>query len=277
MIRRPPRSTLFPYTTLFRSEWCCRRASSRQCKRSQNPRCTKRPLAHRGRYRRACRRLVPRFQRLRRLTARLRPSEASWQSKRIVLSHAYNIVLTRLFELQNQIGCESMIEMASSSAITKVSRVFLRVYAYTHVGIEASGVRNVRALQRKIRLDQIRGGKARPGGGCFQRPRVHAAGPRPERGGHYFDVARRRTIRGRQPALFSVADLHLGGRNRALAGRGYPNPAIHRGANGVHVPELDLLEHNEYFTRDLGDSHRRHNATYRDLHYLLCTHRVRHQ
>src|SRR5438132_3333726 len=22
MIRRPPRSTLFPYTTLFRSEWC---------------------------------------------------------------------------------------------------------------------------------------------------------------------------------------------------------------------------------------------------------------
>src|ERR1017187_10596457 len=24
MIRRPPRSTLFPYTTLFRSRWCCR-------------------------------------------------------------------------------------------------------------------------------------------------------------------------------------------------------------------------------------------------------------
>src|SRR5258708_28066477 len=23
MIRRPPRSTLFPYTTLFRSTWCC--------------------------------------------------------------------------------------------------------------------------------------------------------------------------------------------------------------------------------------------------------------
>src|SRR3712207_7335677 len=23
MIRRPPRSTLFPYTTLFRSEWVC--------------------------------------------------------------------------------------------------------------------------------------------------------------------------------------------------------------------------------------------------------------
>src|SRR5688572_31170360 len=40
MIRRPPRSTLFPYTTLFRSRWarsprstgptgCCRSASSR--------------------------------------------------------------------------------------------------------------------------------------------------------------------------------------------------------------------------------------------------------
>src|SRR3712207_8545027 len=27
MIRRPPRSTLFPYTTLFRSDWCrCSRA-----------------------------------------------------------------------------------------------------------------------------------------------------------------------------------------------------------------------------------------------------------
>src|SRR3989441_4789478 len=25
MIRRPPRSTLFPYTTLFRSLWTCRR------------------------------------------------------------------------------------------------------------------------------------------------------------------------------------------------------------------------------------------------------------
>src|SRR5688572_32055129 len=27
MIRRPPRSTLFPYTTLFRSTWCCSAAS----------------------------------------------------------------------------------------------------------------------------------------------------------------------------------------------------------------------------------------------------------
>src|ERR1039457_1361235 len=29
MIRRPPRSTLFPYTTLFRSGWCCRRRKPR--------------------------------------------------------------------------------------------------------------------------------------------------------------------------------------------------------------------------------------------------------
>src|SRR2546426_6968205 len=29
MIRRPPRSTLFPYTTLFRSTWC---ASSYRCR-----------------------------------------------------------------------------------------------------------------------------------------------------------------------------------------------------------------------------------------------------
>src|SRR2546425_8966603 len=27
MIRRPPRSTLFPYTTLFRSRWCCQNTS----------------------------------------------------------------------------------------------------------------------------------------------------------------------------------------------------------------------------------------------------------
>src|SRR3712207_7174965 len=34
MIRRPPRSTLFPYTTLFRSS-CCRRSSElRACRRS---------------------------------------------------------------------------------------------------------------------------------------------------------------------------------------------------------------------------------------------------
>src|SRR2546430_3796987 len=45
MIRRPPRSTLFPYTTLFRSSWspegprrrCChfRSALSRRCTRSE--------------------------------------------------------------------------------------------------------------------------------------------------------------------------------------------------------------------------------------------------
>src|SRR2546430_5929614 len=29
MIRRPPRSTLFPYTTLFRSWWCPIRSSTR--------------------------------------------------------------------------------------------------------------------------------------------------------------------------------------------------------------------------------------------------------
>src|SRR2546425_5853065 len=42
MIRRPPRSTLFPYTTLFRShaahgergvEWCCRRSEHEVCER----------------------------------------------------------------------------------------------------------------------------------------------------------------------------------------------------------------------------------------------------
>src|SRR5260370_13274341 len=30
MIRRPPRSTLFPYTTLFRSNWFLRRAQCRE-------------------------------------------------------------------------------------------------------------------------------------------------------------------------------------------------------------------------------------------------------
>src|SRR2546426_2507640 len=35
MIRRPPRSTLFPYTTLFRSLPCCRRSTiSRRAQRS---------------------------------------------------------------------------------------------------------------------------------------------------------------------------------------------------------------------------------------------------
>src|SRR6185295_19854776 len=35
MIRRPPRSTLFPYTTLFRSAW---RRSARRAARSSSPR-----------------------------------------------------------------------------------------------------------------------------------------------------------------------------------------------------------------------------------------------
>src|SRR3712207_8870807 len=30
MIRRPPRSTLFPYTTLFRSDWALRRGHGRK-------------------------------------------------------------------------------------------------------------------------------------------------------------------------------------------------------------------------------------------------------
>src|SRR2546422_1345235 len=33
MIRRPPRSTLFPYTTLFRSPW----ATPRSCRRTSSP------------------------------------------------------------------------------------------------------------------------------------------------------------------------------------------------------------------------------------------------
>src|SRR2546429_2534935 len=37
MIRRPPRSTLFPYTTLFRSRATCRRANSAACCRLPGP------------------------------------------------------------------------------------------------------------------------------------------------------------------------------------------------------------------------------------------------
>src|SRR5260221_3960711 len=38
MIRRPPRSTLFPYTTLFRSRsCCCRYLRHRGCPRCQRP------------------------------------------------------------------------------------------------------------------------------------------------------------------------------------------------------------------------------------------------
>src|SRR6266511_6402236 len=34
MIRRPPRSTLFPYTTLFRSRWACDRYRPADCARA---------------------------------------------------------------------------------------------------------------------------------------------------------------------------------------------------------------------------------------------------
>src|SRR3712207_7352387 len=37
MIRRPPRSTLFPYTTLFRSRWASRRRAGRRW-RGEGPR-----------------------------------------------------------------------------------------------------------------------------------------------------------------------------------------------------------------------------------------------
>src|SRR5256885_10001247 len=37
MIRRPPRSTLFPYTTLFRSRWGWRKASPAICSRGTRP------------------------------------------------------------------------------------------------------------------------------------------------------------------------------------------------------------------------------------------------
>src|SRR5436189_4210924 len=37
MIRRPPRSTLFPYTTLFRSDGYCRTTQSRNATRSGAP------------------------------------------------------------------------------------------------------------------------------------------------------------------------------------------------------------------------------------------------
>src|SRR5438874_6345633 len=36
VVRRPPRSTLFPYTTLFRSCRPCRTARDRQCRRGRH-------------------------------------------------------------------------------------------------------------------------------------------------------------------------------------------------------------------------------------------------
>ena len=184
---------------------------------------------------------------------------------------------TTLFRSQNQIGCESMIEMASNSAITKVSRVFLRVYAYTHLGIEASGVRNVRSIQRKIRLVQKHSGKARLGGGCFRLPGVHAAGPRPERGGHYFDVARRTAIHGGRPALLSGAKLLVGDRDRAFTCRGFSHSAVRHVFYGVFVPELDLFEYIGDHARDLGSRHRRRYAIYREFLDFIRTQRSHYQ
>src|SRR5258708_21915010 len=41
MIRRPPRSTLFPYTTLFRSASCCRRARATSGPSRLSPTCAR--------------------------------------------------------------------------------------------------------------------------------------------------------------------------------------------------------------------------------------------
>src|SRR5260370_27106564 len=41
MIRRPPRSTLFPYTTLFRSKWCTRSPAARRGSRLVARMCTR--------------------------------------------------------------------------------------------------------------------------------------------------------------------------------------------------------------------------------------------
>src|SRR5690348_17887683 len=46
MIRRPPRSTLFPYTTLFRSATCCRRYGRRGCRPAAPRRCGPRSEEH---------------------------------------------------------------------------------------------------------------------------------------------------------------------------------------------------------------------------------------
>src|SRR3712207_8999112 len=48
MIRRPPRSTLFPYTTLFRSDTKLLEASERQprFRREQHPDSERRPASH---------------------------------------------------------------------------------------------------------------------------------------------------------------------------------------------------------------------------------------
>src|SRR5829696_2641244 len=48
MIRRPPRSTLFPYTTLFRAAWAAGRAASRRPAHSADGRGGPEPDARRG-------------------------------------------------------------------------------------------------------------------------------------------------------------------------------------------------------------------------------------
>src|SRR3712207_7963034 len=48
MIRRPPRSTLFPYTTLFRSRLGARARARRRARRGRAERAHRRPAADRG-------------------------------------------------------------------------------------------------------------------------------------------------------------------------------------------------------------------------------------
>src|SRR5690242_21602514 len=80
MIRRPPRSTLFPYTTLFRSPGPCRRA----CR----GRPTARPASARGRPR--LRRACPR-------SGRARPRPRSEEHTSELQSHV-NLVCRLLLE-----------------------------------------------------------------------------------------------------------------------------------------------------------------------------------
>src|SRR5688572_32050057 len=48
MIRRPPRSTLFPYTTLFRSRAACEGDGHERPRRREGRRPDAEPLSHRG-------------------------------------------------------------------------------------------------------------------------------------------------------------------------------------------------------------------------------------
>src|SRR5260370_17103467 len=56
MIRRPPRSTLFPYTTLFRSHRFARNAARTRSRRRQRSRCTRATARRHGEIRAAARR-----------------------------------------------------------------------------------------------------------------------------------------------------------------------------------------------------------------------------